>query len=386
MAGEKDSDKELTAYMIMKFDLSELGLGRREIEYDPEKPGEKEEAERQIQRMEELANSRRSIMPTVTSQNTRPTLSAMVDEFLSDAEIRRRKDKAATVRKDRDALALFQTVAGASIPIDRVTQAMANDFAQYLESRGLAPNTMNNHMGAISKFSKWVHGRHPHVGHTKLDFSTLRFKIDKRPDAQRAAFTIDEVKSILSDERMQGFKTREPHKFWMPYIAAYSGMRVEEIAQLDPSCDIVQIDGVWIFDVNATNGKQLKNNNAVRRIPVHQALINVGLLEYVEGLKKNGDKRLFPSLKAADGRLAKNGAKTVNRFIQKEIGVPKSLHSFRHTVATVLKQALVDEPLAAAVLGHAQGNITYARYGKDYLTVTLKGVIASIAYGLEVEN
>jgi integrase len=248
---------------------------------------------------------------------------------------------------------------------------------------------MNNHMGAVSKFSNWVHGRHPHARHDKLEFSTLRFKVDKRPDEQRAAFTVPEVKRILEDERLLGFRAHKPEKFWLPYIAAYSAMRVEEIAQLDPTTDFVEDGDVWLFDVNDANGKQLKNKTSVRKVPIHPhpALIKLGLLTYVEEMRQRGARSLFPNVKAAEGRLAKNAAKTVNRFIRLQVGIEKSLHSFRHTVATLLKQMRVDEALAAPVLGHAHGGITYTRYGKDHLPKVLYDeVVIKIAYGLAIER
>lgn len=205
MASNKDlEDDAIRMDLIMKADLSDLRLGKFEIEYDPTKPGEQQEADRQIERIQAMA---KAAMPTPAAPSPRslgPTLSGMVEEFLSDGETRRRQDKAATVRKDKDALALFQQVVDGDTPINQVSQIHANEFAGLLESRGLAANTMNNHMGAVSKFSNWVHGRHPHAGHSKLDFSTLRFKVDKRPNAQRDAFTIEEVKQILQNERLHG--------------------------------------------------------------------------------------------------------------------------------------------------------------------------------------
>ena len=384
--GKKTKDDVIQADLIYEMDF--LDLGRRiVINYDPAKAGEKEEADRRISETQALMKS--VAIPTVAGLVTAgaPTLSAMVDAFLSENEILRRRDKPATVRKDKDALALFQQVAGRETPIRQVSQAQAIEFEQLLESRGLAPNTKNNHMGAVSKFSNWVHGRHREARHDKLDFSTLRFKVDKRADEQRAAFTVPEVKLILEDERLIEFRVPEPEKFWLPYIAAYSAMRVEEIAQLDPASDFIEDGGVWLFDVNDENGKQLKNKTSVRKVPIHPALIKLGILTYVEELRQRGARQLFPNVRAAQGRLAKNASKTVNRFIRLQMGIAKSLHSFRHTVATLLKQMRVEEALAAAILGHAHGGITYARYGKDHLPSVLHDeAIAKITYGLAIER
>jgi integrase len=373
--------------LVVTFDLGDLG--RVSVDYDANKPEEVAEADRQIERLAQRVGGKgKEVDPPrqITTETGKEPLQMLVDDFLSDSEVNRRRDKAATVRKDRDALRLFVRTIGAGVAPSSLSQSHAVAFADALATTGLAANTMNNHMGAVSKFSRWIRGRRPRYAHTALDFSALRFRLEKRPDEQREAFTIEEVRRILQDTRTLEFKETAPHKFWMPYIAAYSGMRAEEIAQLDPTEDFVQIEGILAFDINDRGGKQLKNAASRRLVPVHPVLLSHGLHEYVARTGAQGHRRLFPHTGERDGRLAKNAAKTVNRLIQKNLGIPKSLHSFRHTVATLLKQERVDESVAAAVLGHAHGGITYSRYGKSHLVqVLLTEAVAKIRYGLEAE-
>jgi integrase len=180
---------------------------------------------------------------------------------------------------------------------------------------------------------------------------------------------------------MSKFKFNEPVKYWLPYIAAYSGARLEEITQLSPITDIYVEDGVWIFDINERDTKSVKNLPSVRRIPIHSHLIKLGLIEYIEILKISKANTLFPDEKIRDGRTGKNAGKRVNRFIQKVVGVEnKTLHSFRHTFATTLKRSGIDESLAAEIMGHQHGGITYDRYAKGYLSGTLKMAVETIVY------
>lgn len=81
-------------------------------------------------------------------------------------------------------------------------------------------------------------------------------------------------------------------------------MRLEEIAQL--FCKDIYQDkesSLWVIDVNDIGqdelglGKSLKNKNAHRRIPIHQTLIELGLLEYRAQVAKAKHIRLFPELK-----------------------------------------------------------------------------------------
>lgn len=366
--------------------IATLTGGSLKIDYDPVKPGEKDEAERLMAEFHK--RSAAAPAPVLAAESEGLTLSDLVKAFLSAAEIKRRGDKVATVRKDSDALRLFEEVVGGNMPVRLVNQSCAVAYARRLGELGpdgtakRSDNTQNNMMGCVSKFSRWVHGARPECGHQRMNFEVLRVKVQTRPDEQRAAFTVDEVRSILSSPELAAFQHKAPHKFWMPLIAAYSGLRIEEIAQLDPQDDFRQEGGVAVMDVNDRGAKQLKSQTSRRLVPVHPVLVKLGLLDYVAALKQAGARTMFPKQKMRDGRLAKNPAKAVNRFIAETMKIPKTLHSFRHTVATILKQKRVEESVAAALLGHAHGGITYSRYGKDHLVEVLRHeAVLKIAYG-----
>ncbi|WP_251281905.1 tyrosine-type recombinase/integrase, partial [Escherichia coli] len=55
-----------------------------------------------------------------------------------------------------------------------------------------------------------------------------------------------------------------------------------------------------------------------------------------------------------------------------------SFHSFRHTVATQLKQHGVELAYAQAIMGHSSGSITYDRYAKEVEVDRLVNVMADV--------
>ena len=80
-------------------------------------------------------------------------------------------------------------------------------------------------------------------------------------------------------------------------------------------------------------------------------------------------------------RVGKNAGKRVNRLIKNILGLGgKTHHCFRHTVATKLKQKLVPEPVAASIIGHSYGGMTYGHYGKDFEPQMLVNAIEIIKY------
>ena len=370
--GKKKPDELVRQDLIVEMDLSELGFGKTKIDYDPAKPGEKEAADRLINDLQQMIKDRTVSVPVAQplSNPSATAVSAMVDEFLSPGEVARRKDKPATLRKDRDALTLFvELVTGPSMPMQDVKQQHAVDFSRALDARGLMPNTKNNHMSSVSKFSEWVAGSRPAVVHTALSFKTLRFKQEARDDEQRAAFTDEEVKRTSYCTRIckrSSEKSRTSSGCLGSRHIPECVLKRSRSLILRLTCDRGR---VWVFDVNQANGKQLKNKWSKRLVPIHPALWSVGLRAYLESLKIRRATRLFPDTPKFEGRVGKNAGKAANRFIQQTVGVQgKTLHCFRHTVATKLKGVLVEEAIAAALLGQKHGGVAYTRYGKDHPT------------------
>lgn len=75
-------------------------------------------------------------------------------------------------------------------------------------------------------------------------------------------------------------------RFWVPLIALFSGMRMNEIRQLHVA-DIHRLDGVDCFFVtegpsDADNGKRLKTAASERFIPIHPQLVEIGFSSFVD--------------------------------------------------------------------------------------------------------
>jgi len=166
--------------------------------------------------------------------------------------------------------------------------------------------------------------------------------------------------------------------YWIPLIGLYTGARLEEIGQL-LTTDIKQKEGVWYIDINNNASKRLKTKSSARCIPIHNELIDLGLIDYVNSLAVN---RLFPLLRASkDGKLTRNWSKWFGAYLDK-IGVTskqKVYHSFRHRFKDALRSAGVDEAVGNALMGHA-GVGTGANYGLGYQIDTLNKAIQSIEY------
>lgn len=343
---------------------------------------------KQYERDIENIKTFRPVLPdsTFAVESKVPLLSELVEIFLSNSEVKRRRDKPATVRKDKDALMFFLSIVGDK-KINEVKQSDAALYSKEIltfRSRGKerAVNTVNNHMSSVSKFSAWVAGHHSDSGHVTLDFTKLRYKKRKSARKERPMFEMHEITQIFTHKKLEASRLKDPSKYWLLHILLYNGMRLEEVTQLNPQTDIFKCpEGIWVFKVTEIYDEEthvfktsIKKDASDRLVPIHSKLIELGLIDYVEKIKSTAT-RMFPDTKVRDDRTGKNLGKKVNYYISTMIGIKKSLHSFRHTFITLLKRAGVEESVAAAIVGHHHGSVTYGRYGKDYLSSTLKEVL-----------
>ncbi|MGS0536637.1 hypothetical protein [Pseudoalteromonas sp. SaAl2] len=101
---------------------------------------------------------------------------------------------------------------------------------------------------------------------------------------------------IYGDQRLPREQAKHWH-FWLPLIAYYSGAYSDEIGHLELN-NIVTYNGIACFDFH-THGK-IKP----RLVPIHQALFDAGLNEYIALLKQQKHTRLLFDLPSKSGRYS----------------------------------------------------------------------------------
>ncbi len=202
--------------------------------------------------------------------------------------------------------------------------------------------------------------------------------------------------SIFSEHNHSGTMLLHEHHFFAPLIAVYSGLRAEEICQLHLT-DIVKLHGIWVFDINRLEDKRLKNDPSERRVPIHNNLIQLGLLEYANELRREGETILFPGLLTAAVENAEKGEqKLANnlsswfRLLLIKLEIKKAtlvFHSFRHTFANAYHQALYSHPeVVKGLLGHIHEDITKDIYSSAYGIKTLKDTIDALPLNTDLKR
>ena len=163
-------------------------------------------------------------------------------------------------------------------------------------------------------------------------------------------FSDVEVNRMLSESQKYG-----GWKFFVIWIAAYTGMRLGEIVQLMAE-DIKQDDDSERFYIMVTDdreGQVLKTRNSKRKVVIHKKLIDIGLLELV----KSSSGRLFPGIESQ--KVTKWFPLVIVRDCRiprvDEFGARRVFHSFRHTVITKFYAANCSGEKIRQLVGHEKG-------------------------------
>ncbi|WP_318436461.1 tyrosine-type recombinase/integrase [Photobacterium leiognathi] len=207
-------------------------------------------------------------------------------------------------------------------------------------------------------------------------FKAIRFKKTRRDSEAKNAYTSIELEKIFSKLARTKQEHKHPYYFWLPLLAYFTGARLNELCQLYKA-DIYQVEGIWAIHIDDRyEGQKLKNLTSRRIVPIHDQLLNLGFIEFMQSVQH---ERVFPELKASRDGFGSAASKWFGRFKTK-LGFDKGhdFHSFRHTVATQFKRQNISHIVAGELLGHAQNNITYDRYGKGLDVNQLKEIINTI--------
>ena len=247
-----------------------------------------------------------------------------------------------------------------------------------VEKDRISRTTVNNNLGYVSSFMKWCVIN----GYVDINFfEGMRLKKLIRVRDERDRFEEKELKQIFQKQNYIEFTEVEKQKYeyyWCPLISLFSGMRLNEICSLYLD-NIIQVKGNhrekrWCFNILEEPDrpdKHLKTLSSRRIVPIHDILIDLNFLEFVELLKQRhkNRQRLFQELKLSEGSYIRNVSRFFNRRYLTKLGLKtdrKTFHSIRHTVIDHLKQQGIDVSFINELVGHSSGNIDLDRYGKGY--------------------
>jgi len=242
-----------------------------------------------------------------------------------------------------------------------ISELTFEDFAEYTAHlfESLFDSTVNNRLLYLAQFMKWAmtnshypRGLNPAVGHTSF---TKKEKEERAKTHGWQAFTDAQVKHMLAPENVEKIGTE--HTRWCLLMAAYTGARINELAQLMVE-DFSVINGQKTMSIDCLDVEQsVKTPDSKRDLPIHPDLLELGLWERVERLTAAGNKQLFPELNFTQNGFAGAVVSNVGRYLRglgiKARGTHKmGTHSFRNLVIQRMDDCDVPDMVSRVYVGH----------------------------------
>ena len=240
------------------------------------------------------------------------------------------------------------------------------------------PQNINKRITKLSVFGNW--GVRQGLLITN-PFSGMKFSVKKQPHT-RQPFTADELRKIFKPETYLKWTIHFSHPYrknrvsnqlpyyWIFLLGIFSGMRTNEMCQLR-LIDIKKQNNIWFIFIEDSEETKVKTENAIRKVPVHPQLIDLGFVDYVTTQKKSKRGRLFWELSEDRDGFASHVSRHYNQRFLPTVGVwkkyTKVLYCTRHTFINKLYSEKVDENVIKTLVGHEK-EFTMKHYGGDPFT------------------
>ena len=195
-------------------------------------------------------------------------------------------------------------------------------------------------------------------------FNERRIKNSK--SNKRGAFTVSQLQRVVDFSSQQ----TDANKKWIPLIMAYTGMRNSEIQGLERSqFKVCEDSGLFHIQVGITTSEvgKAKTEAGIRRVPLAQPLIDLGLMEYINSFSQPNERIFSVSdkwLTRYYGNTLKHECKLPDHDSSGHI---LSMYSTRHSVVTLIRSQGANEAISTAIVGHESGTTIHDGYTKRAL-------------------
>jgi hypothetical protein len=239
-----------------------------------------------------------------------PLLSAVIDQFLAKYPA---KKKPEMLKKHQTVLRpLLQAIGDRRV--DAIKQMHLNGFFELLHRlpprwsdelrkrkcsiRELAemkhltltgPKTFDDtYRASVRAFLKVAERDWHDQGFPRLLTDGIAYLGDREPEGRKQReFRVTELERLFEGPETWAFAAdpTKAHCYWLPMLAPYTGARVNELCQLNPSTDFAEEGGISFLSINPETErdtrirKRAKNRSSRRKVPIHSKLIDLGFLD-----------------------------------------------------------------------------------------------------------
>lgn len=203
--------------------------------------------------------------------------------------------------------------------------------------------TVRDKGAALQALCKW--GQRQSSGQlypNGLPLEHLTLPDKEEVNSANRTYSLRQAQAILKASR----KETKPERRWVPWLMAYSGMRVGEAAQLRPE-DFEEIEGHWFAHIKAEGERTTKTHKG-RWVPLHSSVVAEGIIDFVKAAKPEAP--LFPA--RTQGNLSEWIHKVV---LNGDEHIPPANHGFRHLFRDFCRRYRLDHEAEHFISGRSFG-------------------------------
>ena len=416
----KSLKRHLTDLYLLRHDWARDLINRRDRTTDDFKiEAEKRmnlsifsDDESKIQNEESAIRDERNFLTGEVAENksdtdeSSPIFSECIDEYIAE----RNYDNKNTENRVRYELETFIEFFG-DVRMSEVDIKKATQFKSYLQKLPRKHRTNSkykdydvhtivekldvpkNHRKSVTTINKTIEMlnafmtycfRHGHVEKNYFQGLTIKqsIKLKKKENEERDPFSPQDLETIFESSQYLDITLDSSHRdakpfahYWVPIIALFTACRANEICSLYheniQSVKTKNKKTIYYFEINdEESDKKVKTVNSRRRIPIHDSLLDLNFIEFLESLKNfSKQERIFSELSFYRGSYAVNFGKWWNRTaLEKRFGIKterKDFHSFRHSCTDACYENGVDSKFVTQFLGQKHGELSLDRYASD---------------------
>lgn len=296
---------------------------------------------------------------TLIPVDSSPTWEEFSDKYASE-RVRTNKIRKGSAVEYKASYKLLTDFVGKNHKLIEIDVNLISEFYESLSN--ITVSTRNKHLSRIGSVFSWavdcgVLGANPVNG-------VMTYNDSERKQDKREMFNTNDLKRVFESNyyiknswRKSPFRSCSSYTFWMFPLALFTGARMSELLLLERENIHLDSETPYIEllnEIDPDTGRvilKLKNNNSIRKIPIADALIDMGFDRFVRASKT---KYLFPEIVSKE-TTTDAGQKALSSRLKK-LGVwvskTKSFHSFRHSFVNAAALSGVDFRHLSAVTGH----------------------------------
>jgi integrase len=292
------------------------------------------------------------------------TFAAIIDERERKARAGSgRKVSEATLKKYRRITREFEAFRGSGV----ASTVTRKELEAWMEALKNHVNTRRDKLCVVRDVLGWANqqtdgallaGGNP--------FKHLQLPQKVRGDSGAKTYSVAQAQAVLRAARLEVV----PKLRWVPWILAYTGMRVSEVRQLEKE-DVIESGGrsFLYLRVGLVRGvERTTKNGRERKVPLHSALAAERFLDFVA---KAPNGPLFPVK-----RLQQDLGEWVHQVLKDAESIPAPNHGFRHLFEDFLRAGYgVSYRAGCYITGRSSGG-SEEDYGKG--EAVLRGLAAEM--------